>query len=143
MAVPLMPTINASLNGLAGVFLLLGFWAIKRGDRNAHRRWMMAAFVCSALFLCCYVYYHATTHILTHYQGQGFLRVVYFSILGTHTPLAVLIVPFILMALRHALKGEYEKHKRITRWLYPAWIYVSITGVLIYLMLYPAFAIHV
>ncbi|MBI4309865.1 MAG: DUF420 domain-containing protein [Candidatus Omnitrophica bacterium] len=133
---PLMPTINASLNGLAGVFLLLGFLAIKRRDKVAHRKWMISAFVCSALFLCAYVYYHATTHLLTRYQGQGMGRAIYFFILGTHTPLAVLIVPFIIMAIRHAIRGEFQKHKRITRWLYPAWMYVSVTGVLIYLMLY-------
>lgn len=133
---PLLPTINASLNGLAGVCLLLGFLAIKRGDRQTHKKWMVAAFACSTLFLCAYVYYHAATHLLTRYQGQGFNRALYFFILGTHTPLAVLIVPFILLAVRHALKGEFEKHKRITRWLYPAWMYVSVTGVLVYLMLY-------
>ena len=133
---PVLPTINASLNGLAGLFLFLGFLAIKRGKKLLHRQLMMAAFASSALFLCAYVYYHATTHLLTRYQGQGIGRALYFIILGTHTPLAVLIVPFIIMAIRHALRGEFDKHTRITRWLYPAWMYVSITGVLIYLMLY-------
>ncbi len=136
MNLPLLPTINASLNALAGIFLVLGFVAIKRGDRVGHKKMMMAAFASSALFLCAYIYYHATSHVLTRYQGQGLLRGIYFFILGTHTPLATLIVPFIIMAIRHALKGNFEKHKRITRWLYPAWVYVSVTGVLIYLMLY-------
>ena len=134
--VPLLPTINASLNGLAGVFLLLGFLAIKRRDKVAHRKWMIAAFLSSTLFLCAYLYYHFTTHLLTRYQGQGLWKGVYLFILGTHTPLAVIIVPFIIIAIKHALKGEFDKHKRITRWLYPAWMYVSITGVLVYLMLY-------
>ena len=136
MTLPILPTINASLNAWAGVFLLFGFAAIKRKDIPAHRRYMTCAFCSSALFLCAYVYYHATTHILTHYQGQGVWRGVYFFILGTHTPLAVLIVPLIIMAIRHALRGEFAKNTRITRWLYPVWLYVSVTGVLIYLMLY-------
>lgn len=133
---PLLPTINASLNGLAGVFLFLGFLAIKQQDRQKHKFFMSCAFLSSTFFLCAYVYYHATTHVITHYQGQGIKRAIYFFILGTHSPLAILIVPFIIMAIRYALRGEFEKHKKITRWLYPTWIYVSITGVLIYLMLY-------
>jgi putative membrane protein len=136
MNLPLMPTINASLNALAGVFLFLGFLAIKRGDKKAHKKMMIMAVASSSLFLCAYVYYHATSHILTRYQGQGLLRGIYFFILGTHTPLAVIIIPFIFIAIRHALKGNLEAHKRITRWLYPTWTYVSVTGVLIYLMLY-------
>lgn len=136
MTLPLLPTINASLNGLAGVFLLLGFLAIRQGKKDLHRQLMMAAFASSVFFLCTYLYYHATTHILTRYQGQGMSRVIYFFVLGTHTPLAVVIVPFILMAIRHALRGEFDKHTRITRWLYPMWLYVSLTGVIVYLMLY-------
>ena len=98
MSLPIMPTINASLNGLSGVFLMFGFLAIKRRDSMTHRKWMMAAFTSSTRFLCAYVYYHATTHLLTRYQGHGIWRTVYFLILGTHTPLAVLIVQFIIMA---------------------------------------------
>jgi putative membrane protein len=133
---PVLPTINASLNASAGVFLILGGIAIK--DRNVlrHRKLMISAFCCSALFLCTYLYYHLSSRGISHYQGKGVLRVIYFIVLGTHTPLAVLIVPFIIMAIRHALRGEYEKHTRITRWLYPTWIYVSVTGVVVYLMLY-------
>ena len=136
MSLPLLPTINASLNGLAGVFLLLGFWAIKHHKKDLHHRLMLCAFTSSTLFLCAYLYYHLTTHLLTRYPGHGLWRTVYFLILGTHTPLAVLIVPFIIMAIRHAIRGEFDKHTRITRWLYPTWLYVSITGVVIYLMLY-------
>ena len=136
MNVPILPTINASLNGLAGIFLVLGFLAIKRKDRVAHKKLMLCAFTSSALFLCCYLYYHITSAGITHYKGEGLSRVIYFFILGTHTPLAVLIVPFIIMAIRHALKGDLQKHTRITKWLYPTWLYVSITGVIIYLMLY-------
>lgn len=136
MNIPLLPTINASLNALAGVFLVLGFLAIKRKDRPAHKKFMLCAFASSALFLCTYLYYHLTSAGITHYKGTGMWRAAYFFILGTHTPLAVLIVPFILMAIRHALKGDFIKHTRITQWLYPTWLYVSVTGVLIYLMLY-------
>ncbi len=136
MMPPLLPTINASLNALAGIFLLSGFIAIRNKKPLLHRKLMMAAFTSSILFLAAYLYYHATTHILTHYQGQGIWRKVYFFVLGTHTPLAVLIVPFIIMAIRYGLKGQYEQHKRITRWLFPTWLYVSTTGVIIYLMLY-------
>ena len=135
MSVPLLPTINASLNGLAGVFLVLGFLAIKRKDRNTHKKFMLCAFASSTIFLGTYLYYHIT-HGMTRYQGQGLWRTTYFFILGTHTPLAVLIVPFILMAIRYAYQGNFQKHTRITKWLYPTWMYVSVTGVLVYLMLY-------
>ncbi len=130
---PVLPTINASLNGLAGIFLLIGFWAIKNRRVEIHTRAMIAALISSTLFLTCYLYYHATTHVLTRYQGQGLWRGVYFFILGTHTPLATLIVPFIGMAVWHAYKGNFQKHTAITKWLYPVWLYVSITGVMLYI----------
>lgn len=133
---PVLPTINATLNALAGVFLLLGFLAIRRKDHLAHRKAMIAAFVCSALFLCTYLYYHMTTHAITRYAGEGWLKGLYFFVLGTHTPLAAVIVPFILIALWHAFSGDFKKHTAITRWLLPVWGYVSVTGVVIYLMLY-------
>jgi uncharacterized membrane protein YozB (DUF420 family) len=133
---PVLPTINATLNASAGVFLILGGIAIKNKDRIKHRMMMIAAFSCSTLFLCSYLYYHLTSRGISHYQGKGMMRTMYFIVLGTHTPLAVLIVPFIIMAIRHALRGEFEKHTRITKWLYPTWLYVSVTGVIVYLMLY-------
>lgn len=136
MQVPLLPTINASLNALAGILLVLGHHTIKSKNIARHKKLMLSAFVCSALFLCTYLYYHATSRGITHYQGKGILRAVYFFVLGTHTPLAALIVPFVIMAIRHALRGEFDKHARITRWLYPVWVYVSVTGVTVYLMLY-------
>ncbi|MDE1921212.1 MAG: DUF420 domain-containing protein [Candidatus Omnitrophica bacterium] len=132
---PILPTINAGLNASAGVLLTLGGIAIKNKDRVRHKKFMISAFACSALFLCTYLYYHFTSGI-TYYHGKGILRTIYFIVLGTHTPLAVLIVPFIIMAIRHALRGEFDKHTRITRWLYPAWIYVSVTGVVVYFMLF-------
>jgi len=133
---PVLPTINASLNASAGIFLILGGIAIRNKDRVRHRIMMICAFASSALFLCAYLYYHLTSRGISHYQGRGLSRAIYFIVLGTHTPLAVLIVPFIIMAIRHALRGEFEQHTRITRWLYPTWIYVSVTGVVVYLMLY-------
>jgi uncharacterized membrane protein YozB (DUF420 family) len=133
---PLLPTINASLNASAGVFLILGGIAIKNKDRVRHRILMICAFACSALFLCAYLYYHLSSRGISRYPGHGILKAIYFFVLIPHTILAVTIVPFIIMAIRHALRGEYEKHTRITRWLYPTWLYVSVTGVVVYLMLY-------
>jgi uncharacterized membrane protein YozB (DUF420 family) len=133
---PLLPTINASLNALAGFFLILGGIAIKNKDRARHKMLMICAFVCSTLFLCAYLYYHLTSRGISHYQGKGILKVIYFLVLVPHTLLAVTIVPFIIIAIRHALRGEFEKHTRITRWLYPTWLYVAVTGVVVYLMLY-------
>jgi len=97
---------------------------------------MIAALAASFVFLCSYLTYHYLHPGVTRYQGEGLLRIVYFTILLTHTPLAVLIVPFCLTAVYHAIKGNFEKHTRITRWLFPVWMYVSVTGVIIYLMLY-------
>ena len=137
MTIPVFPSINASLNFLAGVFLFAGWLAIKRGDQALHKKLMASALISSTLFLICYVTYHAMKKgVVSHYQGVGFKRWLYFTILGTHTPLAMIIVPFAIMAVRYALMGELEKHKKITRWLLPVWMYVSVTGVLIYLMLY-------
>ena len=133
---PVLPTINASLNASAGIFLILGGLAIKNKDRIRHRMLMICAFVCSILFLCTYLYYHFTSRGISHYQGRGILKIIYLLVLIPHTILAALIVPFIIMAIRYALRGEFEKHTRITRWLYPTWIYVSVTGVTVYLMLY-------
>ena len=106
------------------------------GDQKLHQKLMMAALCCSALFLCSYITYHVLIHGVTRYHRQGMLRAIYFFILGTHTPLAIIILPFSLIAVRHALRKEFQKHTRITRWLLPVWMYVSVTGVLIYLMLY-------
>src|SRR5262245_36019669 len=133
---PIFPTINASLNLTAAIFLLLGYGAIKRKDIAAHRRHMITALCASVLFLICYVSYHYMHGTVTRYEHQGILRVIYFFILLTHTPLAVLIVPFIIASVNFALKGNFSAHVKITRWLWPTWMYVSVTGVLIYIMLY-------
>ena len=136
MTLPVLPTINATLNGCAAVLLFIGWRAIKTGKTDLHRKTMLAALTASALFLVCYLYYHLTTQGITRYHGIGFMRYLYFSILATHTPLAGLMTPFILAAVWLALKGRFDAHKRITRWLWPVWMYVSVTGVLIYLILY-------
>jgi putative membrane protein len=137
MTIPILPTINASLNFLAGVFLFSGWLAIKGGNKKLHQTMMTCALISSAVFLACYVTYHAMMHgVVTRYQGTGIKRLIYFSILGTHTPLAMIIVPFSIAATLHAVKGNFSKHTAITRWLLPVWMYVSVTGVIIYLMLY-------
>ncbi|MBX3178405.1 MAG: DUF420 domain-containing protein [Candidatus Hydrogenedentes bacterium] len=137
MNVDSLPAINASLNGVATLLLIGGFWAIKfRNDRDLHKKFMAAALVCSALFLSCYLYYHYNAGAMTPFEKQGAIRVVYFTILITHIPLAALMTPFILAAVWFALRGQFDRHKMIVKWVWPVWIYVSITGVLIYLMLY-------
>ncbi len=132
---PVFPTINALLNFTAGCCLFLGFRAIKRGNRDTHRKFMIGAMTASVVFLVSYLTYHYS-HGSTRYQGQGLIRIVYFTILLTHTPLAAIVPPAAISAVYFAFKGKYDRHVRITRWLYPVWMYVSITGVLIYLMLY-------
>lgn len=131
-----LPALNACLNGVAGIFLFLGWRAIKNKNRVLHRKMMICAFISSMLFLCSYLTYHFLVPGVTRYQAEGILRGIYFFVLLTHTPLAVIIVPFILKALWHAYKQDFQKHVKITRWLMPVWMYVSATGVLIYLMLY-------
>jgi uncharacterized membrane protein YozB (DUF420 family) len=130
-----LPTVNALLNGTAGVLLAIGWTCIRRGRIDAHRRCMLAAFMASCLFLVSYVVYHAQAGSRP-FTGQGVARSVYFAILITHVVLAAAIVPLALVTLRRALGGDYVRHRRIARWTFPLWMYVSITGVVIYLMLY-------
>ena len=131
-----LPTLNACLNFTAGVLLFLGWRAIRNKKSAVHKKFMIAALACSFLFLVSYLTYHLTTVGITRYQGQGIMRFIYFTILLTHTPLAVLIVPFALAAVYFALREDFKRHVAITRWLLPVWLYVSLTGVFIYLMLY-------
>lgn len=133
------PAINATLNGTSAVLLLFGRSSIKRGRMAVHRAIMIAALVCSTLFLGSYVYYHA--HVgSVHFQGQGWSRPVYFTILVSHTVLAAVIVPMVIITLNRALRERFDRHRTIARWTFPLWLYVSITGVVIYLMLYQLFA---
>ena len=130
-----LPTLNACLNAASATFLLLGYWQIRQKKITAHRVCMSAAFLTSVLFLTSYLYYHYH-HGSTKFVGQGGVRLVYFAILLTHTVLAALIVPMILLTLRRALKGEFARHRPLARWTLPLWLYVSVTGVIVYLMLY-------
>ncbi len=136
MDLTLFPKVNASLNALAGIFLFLGWLAIKAKNQERHRMFMLSALASSALFLCSYLTYHYLKPGVTRYEGEGILRAIYYTILLTHTPLAAIIVPASLVALRFALQKRFDRHVRVTRWLYPVWVYVSVTGVVIYLMLY-------
>ena len=129
------PTINAMLNTFSAVLLIAGRLKIKKGDRLSHKKYMISALFSSALFLVFYVIYHAQAGSVP-YPYHDWTRPLYFIILIPHVILAAVMSPFILLAVFHALRERYDKHKRIVRWLWPVWIYVSISGVIIYLMLY-------
>ena len=135
----IFPAINATLNGASAVLLLVGHNFIKRGRMAAHRATMLTAICTSTLFLISYLYYHAHVGSVP-FQGRGWSRPVYFSILISHTILAAAIVPMVLVTLSRALRARFDRHRAIARWTYPLWLYVSITGVVIYLMLYRLFA---
>ena len=134
-----LPAVNATLNGLSAVFLIAGFAFIKRGNKMAHRNCMISAFVTSVIFLGCYLTYHATVKTVTCFVDPAWFRPIYLTILATHTLLAMIIVPLILMTLWRAKKENFEAHKIIARWTWPLWLYVSVTGVVIYLLLYQIF----
>src|SRR6266850_7399794 len=134
MDINILPVVNATLNGTAACLLLLGKWYIRRGDRRRHRRTMIAAFSVSTLFLASYLTYHAF-HGVTVFQGPGWARVLYLSILGSHTVLAVMVVPLVLITLTRGLRDRIPKHRAIAKWTHPIWLYVSVTGVVVYLML--------
>ena len=134
------PALNAFLNGSSAVLIGCGYYLIKTGRREAHKRMMIAAFVTSTLFLISYLYYHLVLRAgVTYFKGEGVWRPVYFAILLSHTVLAVVIVPFVLITLSRALKGNFVKHKAIARYTFPIWMYVSVTGVVIFVMLYKIF----
>jgi uncharacterized membrane protein YozB (DUF420 family) len=139
MSVSDLPAINATLNGLSTIFLLAGFVLIKQGKREAHQKAMTAALVTSVVFLACYLYYHFNTQAVTRFMNPAWFRPIYLIMLLTHVVLAVVIVPLILMTFSRAVKQNYELHKKIARWTWPLWMYVSVTGVLIYLLLYQIF----
>ena len=133
------PVIDATLNGTSAVLLVIGRGLIKSGRMAAHRAVMIAALASSSLFLISYLYYHA--HVgSVHFQGQGVWRPIYFTLLTSHTILAAAIVPMVIITLSRALRARYDKHRRIARWTFPLWLYVSITGVVIYFMLYQIFS---
>jgi len=130
-----LPALNAVLNGLAGTWLLIGRALIRRGRVTAHRTAMTAALVTSVAFLTSYLIYHAQTGS-TPFRSGGWIRPVYFTILISHTILAVVIVPLVLVTLVRALRKRFPQHRRLARVTWPLWMYVSVTGVVIYLLLY-------
>ncbi len=139
-----LPAVNACLNGLSAIFLSAGYYFIRRKQWLVHRKCMLAAFVTSAVFLACYLTYHGYLACYLHrgptrFHNPAWFRPIYLGILGTHTLLAMVIVPLALITLSRALRKRFDRHRKIARWTWPLWMYVSVTGVLIYLLLYQIF----
>lgn len=139
-----LPAVNGGLNALSTIFLSAGYYFIRRKNVSAHRKCMVSAFVTSILFLVCYLTYHIYIARVLHRGPTRFVdpewfRPIYLGILLTHTILAVVIVPMVLMTLSRAVKQRFDLHRKIARWTWPLWMYVSVTGVLIYLLLYQIF----
>jgi uncharacterized membrane protein YozB (DUF420 family) len=135
MSVTDLPAVNATLNALSGILLLIAYTHIRARRIQQHRRFMIAAFATSSLFLVCYLAYHAQVGSVP-FTRQGFVRPLYFTILITHVTLAATVVPLALVTLSRGLKARYPQHRRIARWTFPVWMYVSVTGVLVYVLLY-------
>ena len=139
MTVDQMPTLNAALNTLATIFLILGYVFIKKENKEAHKKCMIAAFCTSTIFLACYLYYPFPVEAVTRFTNPVWFKPYYLVLLFTHIVLAVVMLPFIFKALWHAYKGQFDQHKKAVKWAWPMWLYVSITGVLVYLILYQIF----
>ena len=135
MTVHDLPAVNASLNAVAGALLLVGYGLMRRGRIEAHRRVMLAAFAASSLFLVSYTVYHAQVGSV-RFTREGFVRPVYFTVLATHVALAAVVLPLAIVTLSHGLRRRVPQHRRIARWTFPIWLYVSVTGVLVYVLLY-------
>ena len=131
-----LPPLNASLNALASLFLLAGYWFMKRKNTRMHRAMMLSAVVTSGLFLVSYISYHLSTHLLTRYTGEGLERVAYFTVLISHSILAPAVPVLALITMTRGLRDRIDRHRRIARWTLPVWLYVSVTGVVVYVMLY-------
>jgi|SRR6266700_394536 len=135
------PVLNATLNGTSAVLIMTGRLLIGRKQVQLHRLCMIAAVVTSSVFLISYLYYHA--HVgSVHFPGQGWARAIYFTILISHTLLAAAVVPLVLLSLNYGLRSRFDRHRRISRWTFPVWLYVSITGVVVYIMLYQIYGAH-
>ena len=132
--------LNATLNGTSAVLLAAGYTAIRTGKRDIHKIFMVSAVIASCTFLISYVIYHLRVHRVILFQGQGWIRPVYFTILISHTLLAIVIVPLIIITLRRAWLERFDKHRLIARWTLPLWFYVSVTGVIVYFMVYQIYA---
>ena len=133
--VSILPAVNAALNSASALLLIAGYLFIRRKKITAHKFCMLSALTTSALFLISYLAYHYQVGSVP-FQGRGWIRGVYFTVLISHTILAAAVVPLVLVTVARALKGSFERHKRVARWTLPLWLYVSITGVLVYWMLY-------
>jgi uncharacterized membrane protein YozB (DUF420 family) len=130
-----LPAVNATLNALSGILLLTGYVLIRQRRIETHRKVMISAFITSSLFLVCYVIYHAQVGSV-RFTRQGLVRPLYFTILITHVTLAAVVLPLALVTLSRGLKARYARHRTIARWTLPIWLYVSVTGVLVYVLLY-------
>ena len=135
MSIRMLPTINAILNATSGILIIIGYIMIRRKKIAAHRACMIGAVSASVIFLISYLVYHFNVGA-TRFAGTGWSRPVYFTVLVTHTALAAVLAPVVVVTLRRALKGEFARHLKIAKWTFPMWLYVSITGVLVYFMLY-------
>jgi putative membrane protein len=131
---------NATLNGTSAILLAAGYSAIRSGKIALHKKLMVSAFFVSCAFLVSYVIYHIRIHQVIHFEGQGWIRPVYFTLLTSHTILAIVIVPMIIVTLRRAWLQRFDKHRVIARWTLPLWFYVSVTGVIVYFMVYQIYA---
>ncbi|MGE0131277.1 MAG: DUF420 domain-containing protein [Blastocatellales bacterium] len=137
MSISQLPALNAILNSISAILLVVGYFYIRQKNVKAHRACMISAFVTSTLFLISYLTYHFSKDLgPTRFQGEGIVRPIYFFILITHTILAVAIVPMVFITFSRALKERFDRHRKIARWTLPVWLYVSVTGVIVYLMLY-------
>jgi putative membrane protein len=137
----IFPALNATLNGTSAILITTGRVLIARQQMRLHRAFMIAAVATSSFFLASYLYYHA--HVgSVHFPGQGWARPVYFTILISHTLLAVAVVPLVLLSLSNGLRSRFDRHRRISRWTFPIWLYVSVTGVVVYIMLYQIYGAH-
>ena len=136
------PALNATLNGASAILLAAGYTAIRSGKRDVHKLFMISAFFVSCAFLVSYVVYHLRIHQVIHFQARGWIRPVNFTLLTSHTILAIVIVPLIIITLRRAWLARFDKHRLIARWTLPLWFYVSVTGVLVYFLVYQIYAPH-
>lgn len=134
-----LPPIYATINGVTALLLIAALWAIKNGKRSLHNTLMNVAIACSLAFLVMYVAYHMTSDS-TPYGGEGFMRGVYFFILISHIVLSIVVIPFVLYTYLRGFLGEYQEHKKLARYTFPIWLYVAVTGVVVYLMISPYYA---